>query len=130
MIGRWRPCISARRPLTGCDSSITGWPFDLDTVTVDLRPAYAYLRDGSGYEPRIRALAKLERQDLFWTYGKGEIEGGFDYLAYEAYTSYGPRGRLGFSTPVISQRVTLDEIQVAFDAADAGTVARSVVTMG
>ncbi|CAN5814940.1 hypothetical protein BH11MYX2_BH11MYX2_11010 [soil metagenome] len=87
--------------------SIAGWPFALDTVTVDLRPAYAYLRDGSGYEPRIRALAKLERQDLFWTYGKGEIEGGFDYLSYEAYTSFGPRGRLGFSTPLGSQRLNL-----------------------
>ncbi|HEY4178355.1 MAG TPA: BamA/TamA family outer membrane protein [Kofleriaceae bacterium] len=87
--------------------SITAWPFALDTVSVDLRPAYAYLRDGSGYEPRVRALAKLERQDLLWTYSTGTIEGGYDYLTYEAYTSYGPRARLGFSTPIISQRLNV-----------------------
>ena len=37
--------------------SIAGWPFPLDTVTLDLRPAYAYLRDGSGWraaDPRAR----------------------------------------------------------------------------
>src|SRR5690606_24954931 len=36
--------------------SIAGWPFPLDAFTVDLRPAYAKLRDAGGYEPRIRAL--------------------------------------------------------------------------
>src|SRR5512140_911097 len=45
--------------------AVAGWPFPLDTATLDLRPAYAVLRDGSSYEPRIRALARLERQDLF-----------------------------------------------------------------
>ncbi|HEU0033023.1 MAG TPA: BamA/TamA family outer membrane protein [Kofleriaceae bacterium] len=80
--------------------TVAGWPFDLDTVSLELRPAYAILRDGSGYEPRIRSMAKLERQDLLWTYAKGEVEGGYNYLAVEAYTSYGPRARLGFSTPL------------------------------
>lgn len=87
--------------------SVAGWPYTMDTVTLDLRPAYALLRDGSDYEPRIRALARLERQDLFWTYAKGEIEGGYNYVAYEAYTSYGPRARLGFSTPVVTDKVQL-----------------------
>lgn len=87
--------------------TIAGWPFPLDTVTLDLRPAYAYLRDGSGYEPRIRAVARLERQDLLWTYSKGLVEGGYNYLAVEAYTSYGPRARLGFETPVFTDRVKL-----------------------
>jgi translocation and assembly module TamA len=85
--------------------TIAGWPFPLDTFRLDLRPAYAYLRDGSGYEPRIRAMAKLERQDLFWTYAKGEVEGGYNYLAVEAYTSYGPRARLGFQTPLGTDKV-------------------------
>ncbi len=85
--------------------TVAGWPFPLDTVSIDLRPAYARLRDGSGYEPRIRAMAKLERQDLLWTYSKGEIEGGYNFLTIEAYTSYGPRGRLGFSTPLWTQRI-------------------------
>jgi translocation and assembly module TamA len=87
--------------------SVQGWPFTLDTFTVDLRPAYALLRDGSDYEPRIRALAKLERQDILWTYSRGEVEGGYNYIAYEAYTSYGPRARLGFSTPIIGEKLSL-----------------------
>ena len=87
--------------------SITGWPYPMDTVSVDLRPAYAMLRDGSNYEPRIRALAKYTRQDLFWTYGKGEIEGGYNYIAYEAYTAYGPRASIGFSTPVFTDKLQL-----------------------
>ncbi|MBL0219117.1 MAG: BamA/TamA family outer membrane protein [Myxococcales bacterium] len=87
--------------------SVAGWPFPLDTASVDLRPAYALLRDGTTYEPRVRALAKLERQDLLWTYSRGEIEGGYNYLAVEAYTSYGPRVRLGFTTPLGSDKVQL-----------------------
>lgn len=85
--------------------AVAGWPFALDTVTLDLRPAFAQVRDASGYEPRIRALARLERQDLFWTYSRGELEGGYNYIAYEAYTSYGPRVRLGASTPLGSDRL-------------------------
>lgn len=87
--------------------TIAGWPFPLDTATIDLRPAYAYLRDGSGWQPRIRALARLERQDLFWTYARGEVEAGYSYLALEAYTTYGPRARVGFQTPVKTERVQL-----------------------
>lgn len=87
--------------------TIAGWPFPLDTVTLDLRPAYAYQRDGSGWQPRIRAVARLERQDLFWTYAKGEVEGGYSYVALEPYTAYGPRARLGFQTPVLSPRVQI-----------------------
>ncbi len=86
---------------------IAGWPVPLDTLTLDFRPAYAYLRDGTGYEPRMRALAKLERQDLFWTEAKGAVEVGYSYYAIEAYTLYGPRARLGFSTPLWTQRVQL-----------------------
>ncbi len=86
---------------------IVGWPFPLDTLTLDFRPAYAYLRDGTGYEPRIRALARLERQDLFFTHGTGSIEAGFTYLSYEAFTEYGPEGRLGYEIPLGTRRVKL-----------------------
>ncbi|HEY0480197.1 MAG TPA: BamA/TamA family outer membrane protein [Kofleriaceae bacterium] len=85
--------------------SIAGWPFPLDTVSLDFRPAYAYLRDG-GYEPRVRALARLERKDLFWTYTRGEIAGGFNYLANEAFTSTGPIARLGFETPLGTSKLS------------------------
>lgn len=85
--------------------SIAGWPRPLQTVIVDLRPAYAYLRNGSGFQPRVRALVRLEHQDLLWTYSKGEIEPAYQYTALEAYTVTGPRLRLGFTTPVFTQRV-------------------------
>ena len=75
---------------------VLGWPHPLQTLTIDLRPAYAYLRDGSGYQPRIRTVARLEHQDLFMPYAVGSVEGGFDYLAYEAFTEYGPRAQLGY----------------------------------
>jgi len=87
--------------------TIAGWPFPLDTVTIDLRPAYAYLRDGGTYEPRVRAVTRLERRDLFWTYTKGDVEVGYNYLTVEAYTSHGPLTRLGFETPLGTQRVLL-----------------------
>ncbi|MBA3817842.1 MAG: BamA/TamA family outer membrane protein [Deltaproteobacteria bacterium] len=87
--------------------TIAGWPTQMDTFTLDLRPAYAYLRDGSGFQPRIRAIATIERQDIFWAYSKGEIQGGYNYLAIEAYTSYGPLANVGFSTPLGTQRVHL-----------------------
>ena len=87
--------------------SIAGFPTQMDTLTLDFRPAYGYLRSGAGWEPRIRALARVERQDILWPYSKGEVEAGYNYIAVEAYTSYGPRGKLGFSTPVFHERLQL-----------------------
>jgi translocation and assembly module TamA len=87
--------------------SIAGWPFPLDTVTLDFRPAYAFPRDGQSPEPRMRTLAKLDRQDLFWTYAKGTVEGGYNFLTVEAFTSYGPFTRLGFETRLGSPRLVL-----------------------
>ena len=72
-----------------------GWPLPLYRFDFDGRPAYAVLRDGSGYEPRVRALAKLSRMDLFYPFVTGEIEGGYAYEVLESYTQYGPRVRLG-----------------------------------
>ncbi|HSD87801.1 MAG TPA: BamA/TamA family outer membrane protein [Kofleriaceae bacterium] len=87
--------------------SIIGWPFPLTDVSVELRPAYAMLRDGSGYEPRIRAMTRLRRIDLFHPYVTGEVEGGYNYLTVEAYTSYGPRARLGLSSPIFTKALHL-----------------------
>jgi outer membrane protein assembly factor BamA len=80
--------------------SIAGWPFPLTTLDLDGRPALAYQRGTGGYEPRIRANAKLTRIDLFAPFVNGEVETGYDYLAVEAYTSYGPHVRLGVSSPL------------------------------
>jgi outer membrane protein assembly factor BamA len=85
--------------------TVIGWPFPLTTTEVDLRPAYAMLRDQTGYEPRIRAMANVRRIDLFRPFMVGEIEGGYNYLTVEAYTSYGPRGRLGLESPIVSKRL-------------------------
>lgn len=86
--------------------TVAGWPFPLDTLSIDLRPAYAYLRGGDGgTEPRIRALAKLERKDLFWTYGTGDVQAGYNYLTVEAYTNYGPLASLGYETPVLTDKL-------------------------
>ena len=87
--------------------SIAGFPTQMDTLTLDFRPAYGYLRNGAGWEPRVRALARIERQDILWAYSKGEVEAGYNYLAVEAFTSYGPRGKLGFGTPVFHERLQL-----------------------
>lgn len=86
---------------------VQGWPFPLDTVTLDFRPAYALLRNGNGYEPRIRAIARLEREDFLFPRVRGTVEAGYDYLQVEAYTSYGPRAALGIVTPLGSDRIQL-----------------------
>jgi outer membrane protein assembly factor BamA len=79
----------------------------LTTLDIDTLPAYAMLRDGSGYQPRIRALAKLTRIDLFRPFVTGDVETGYDYLAYEAYTSFGPHVRVGITTPLGFQQLQL-----------------------
>jgi outer membrane protein assembly factor BamA len=84
-----------------------GWPFPLTDFNVDLRPAYAMLRDGSGYEPRVRAMARLRRMDLFRPFVTGEVEGGYNYLTVEAYTSYGPRAGLGLESPIFTKALRL-----------------------
>ncbi|MFT3692772.1 MAG: BamA/TamA family outer membrane protein [Kofleriaceae bacterium] len=86
---------------------VSGWPTPLDTFTLDLRPAYAYLRDGSGFEPRMRALAKIDRMDLFMTHATGTVEVGYTYLAYEAFTEYGPEAQLGYEIPLGTKRLKL-----------------------
>lgn len=84
-----------------------GWPFPLTDFRVDLRPAYARLRDGAGSEPRIRAIASLRRIDLFRPFVTGEVEGGYNYLTWEAYTSYGPIARLGIESPIVTKALHL-----------------------
>jgi len=82
-----------------------GFPFPLTDWTVDLRPAYAMMRDRSGYEPRVRAMTKLRRLDLFYPFVIGDVEGGYNYLTVEAYTSYGPRGRIGLESPLFTNKL-------------------------
>lgn len=94
-----------------------GWPLPLYRFDFDGRPAYAVLRDGSGYEPRVRAIATLTRMDLFRPYVNGVVEGGFDYMVLESWTEYGPRGRLAMNSPVFTDHLkgevgwTIDQFQ-------------------
>jgi outer membrane protein assembly factor BamA len=82
-----------------------GWPFPLTDLIIDLRPAYAMLRDGSGYEPRVRATTTLRRMDLFFPFMTGTAEGGYTYLTDWGWTSYGPETSLGLETPVLTKQV-------------------------
>ncbi len=97
------PSIYEVRARTGYTR--TSFPFPLTDWSVDLRPAYAMLRDGSGYEPRFRAMTKIRRLDLFRPFMIGELEGGYNYLAVEAYTSFGPRARLGIESPLFTKKL-------------------------
>lgn len=93
--------------------SHAGWPTPLTKLGVELRPALFVLRDNcTWYEvwdcelkPRVRAIATAEQQDIFVRGLNGELEGGYDYLAIEAYTMQGPRIRLGFDVPFSLNRL-------------------------
>ena len=43
--------------------------------------------------------------DLFHPFITGEVEGGYNYLTVEAYTSYGPRARLGLDSPLFTKKL-------------------------
>jgi outer membrane protein assembly factor BamA len=67
---------------------------------VELRPAIAVLREEPETQPRFEAIGRLERLDLFRPRLRGEIEASFSYLAVDAFTSVGPRVRIGADTPL------------------------------
>jgi outer membrane protein assembly factor BamA len=50
-------------------------------------------------------MNRLRRIDLFRPFMIGEVEGGYNYLTVEAYTSYGPRGRLGLESPIFTRKL-------------------------
>jgi len=82
-----------------------GWPLPLYRFDFDGRPAYALMRDGTGWEPRVRAIATLTRMDLFHPYVNGLVEGGFDYMVLESWTEYGPRMRLAMNSPIFTEHL-------------------------
>jgi len=85
--------------------SVAAWPTALNTSRLELRPAIVRLRDEPKTNPRLEALAAIERLDLFRPRMRGAIEVGFDYLSLEAYTSVGPRLRVGLRTPLYGRHV-------------------------
>lgn len=80
--------------------SITGFPGDLYTTHLELRPALVRMRDTGLWEPRVEAVAALERMDLFRPFLTGTAEVGLQYVTVEAYTSEGPHVQLGLKTPL------------------------------
>jgi outer membrane protein assembly factor BamA len=66
------------------------------------------MRDGTGWEPRVRAVVRYTRDDLLTTYAVGTAEVGYDYLAYEAFTLYGPRAKLGYALRLGTPKLKLE----------------------
>ena len=88
----------------------------LTTSALDLRPEYAFEEQTCGnlYEPwscksdfRGRVTETITQQDLFVPDLRGEVEGGVDYLAYEAYAKLGTHLRLGLSWPLFTKKLQL-----------------------
>ena len=105
--GRLRGGYSINGPRTDAVS------FPLTTVSLDLQPAYALLRQSNGYtpdfsqgDPRIRATLDIRRADLFRTYMNGDLEVGATYNTVEAFTDYGIRVRPALSTPLGAKWLT------------------------
>ncbi len=81
---------------------IAGWPRPLITSRLELRPALVMIRQDRELEPRVEALAGMERLDLLRVpLLRADAEVSFSYLVWEAYTSVGPRVQLGLRYPVL-----------------------------
>lgn len=88
----------------------------LTTSSLDLRPGYAFeeLTCQTLYYPwscksdfRGRVTETITQQDLFIPDLRGEVEGGVDYLAYEAYAKLGTHLRLGLSQPIFTKKLQI-----------------------
>jgi translocation and assembly module TamA len=77
-----------------------GWPTTLTNTRLELRPALVIQREDRSLQPRLDAIAGLDRADLLLPRVRGTAEAGFSYLALEAYTDYGPRFRLSLRAPL------------------------------
>jgi outer membrane protein assembly factor BamA len=81
--------------------AILGWPRPLMNTRLDLRPKVSWLRDATEeVQPGAEASARLERLDLFRPHLRGEALVAFERDAFELYTSYGVRLRLGLDSPI------------------------------
>lgn len=88
----------------------------LTTSVLDLRPEYAFEIPTCGhiYLPwtckrdfRGRVVETITQQDLFAPELRGDVEGGADYLVYEAYSKLGAHARLGLSRPWFEKKLEL-----------------------
>ena len=81
--------------------TLVGWPRPLTTTTAELRPALVLQHEDYDIDPRVEAVLGFERLDLLIPYLRGEAEASLAYLAVEAYTTFGPRFRLGLRYPIM-----------------------------
>lgn len=84
-----------------------GFPDALTTARFEVRPALVRVRATDDNEPRVEATVGLDRADLWRPRVRGEIEAGFTYETLEAYTSVGPRLRVGLRSPIGSPSVSV-----------------------
>ncbi|MEZ4364324.1 MAG: BamA/TamA family outer membrane protein [Kofleriaceae bacterium] len=82
-----------------------GWPTTLTNTRAELRPALVIQREDRRVQPRLDAIAGLDRLDLWLPRVRGTAEAAFTYLALEAYTDYGPRLRLGLRAPLVRRTI-------------------------
>jgi translocation and assembly module TamA len=106
--------------------SHTGWPTPLSTLSLEARPALTVLRDhcpvlglvklrgecvtsdsdpSFPLEPRIRVLGSAVQQDFVRAGVKGELDGGYDYVTYEAYLQQGPLAQVGIDSALGTPRL-------------------------
>ena len=77
-----------------------GWPESLTTFAADATLGVAVTRASNTAEPRVQSGVTLTRIDLGRPRLTGQVALQYQYLAVEAYTSTGPRVRLGLTTPI------------------------------
>lgn len=93
--------------------SHAGWPTPLTNLGVEFRPALTAVRDDCTWyevwncdvDPRLKLIGTAKQQDIFTRGLNGEVEGGLDYIALEAYTMEGARARLGLELPLQLRRL-------------------------
>lgn len=113
--------------------TVRGFPHPLTTIRLDARPAYTFLRGATGDTGLGgEATAVVEQEDLFLPRMRGTGELGYTIEEIEAYSTRGPRLRLGLGRPLLGDRLhvgvgwqirSLDFFRVddAIDDADAAT---------
>jgi outer membrane protein assembly factor BamA len=88
----------------------------LTTSVLDLRPEYAFETQTCSHvyffwtckrDFRGRVVETLTQQDLFVPDVRGDLEGGADYLVYEAYSKLGAHVRLGLTKPWFDKKLEL-----------------------
>ena len=93
--------------------SVTGWPFDLSTSSVDARAAITTLRTECtiykfwtcSYQPLVRLIGTVVQQDLFAPYVVGQVDGGADYVTIEPWRTISAHAKIGLSSRIVTPRL-------------------------